>query len=87
MSTRCTRSSPPCLPTVPPQSPSAIAIRAERDQLVARNERLEAIIAQIRRAHFGRKSEKINDDQLALGERAPDQSRQSVRWPELMPNS
>jgi transposase len=42
------------------------AIRAERDQLAARNERLEAIIAEIRRAHFGRKSEKINEDQLAL---------------------
>lgn len=42
------------------------AIRAERDQLAARNERLESIIAEIRRAHFGRRSEKINDDQLAL---------------------
>jgi transposase len=42
------------------------AIRAERDQLAVRNEKLESIIAEIRRAHFGRKSEKINDDQLAL---------------------
>jgi transposase len=42
------------------------AIRTERDQLEARNQRLESIIAEIRRAHFGRKSEKINDDQLAL---------------------
>ena len=41
-------------------------ITAERDQLAARNQRLEAIIAEIRRAHFGRKSERINDDQLAL---------------------
>src|SRR5215469_4831239 len=41
-------------------------IIAERDQLAARNQRLEAIIAEIRRAHFGRKSERINDDQLAL---------------------
>ena len=39
---------------------------AERDKLAARNERLEAIIAEIRRAHFGRKSERITDDQLAL---------------------
>lgn len=39
---------------------------AERDKLAARNERLEAIIAEIRRAHFGRKSERINDEQLAL---------------------
>ncbi len=38
------------------------AIRSERDQLAARNQRLESIIAEIRRAHFGRKSEKINDD-------------------------
>lgn len=42
------------------------AFRAERDQLAALNASLEAIIAQIRRAHFGRKSERINDDQLAL---------------------
>lgn len=39
---------------------------AERDRLAARNERLEAIIAEIRRAHFGRKSERITDDQLSL---------------------
>ena len=38
----------------------------ERDKLAARNERLEAIIKEIRRAHFGRKSERITDDQLAL---------------------
>ena len=42
------------------------AIIAERDKLAIRNERLEAIIAEIRRAHFGRKSERITDDQLAL---------------------
>lgn len=42
------------------------AILAERDQLAVRNQRLEAIIAEIRRAHFGRKSERISDDQLAL---------------------
>ena len=47
------------------------AVVAERDTLVVRNEkletaneRLEAIIAEIRRAHFGRKSERITDDQL-----------------------
>lgn len=39
---------------------------AERDKLAARNERLEAIIAEIRRAHFGRRSERITDDQLSL---------------------
>ena len=42
------------------------AVVAERDKLAARNERLEAIIAEIRRAHFGRKSERITDDQLSL---------------------
>jgi transposase len=42
------------------------AIVSERDKLVARNARLEAIIKEIRRAHFGRKSERITDDQLAL---------------------
>jgi transposase len=39
---------------------------AERDQLKSRNERLEAILAEMQRARFGRKSEKITDDQLAL---------------------
>jgi transposase len=43
-----------------------VAVIAERDKLAVRNERLEAIIAEIRRAHFGRKSERITDDQLAL---------------------
>lgn len=38
----------------------------ERDTLAARNEKLEAIIAQIRRAHFGRKSERIDDAQLTF---------------------
>jgi transposase len=42
------------------------AIVGERDKLAARNARLEAIIQEIRRAHFGRKSERITDDQLAL---------------------
>lgn len=42
------------------------AIVAERDTLAARNARLDAIIQEIRRAHFGRKSERITDDQLAL---------------------
>lgn len=42
------------------------AVVAERDKLAVRNERLEAIIAEIRRAHFGRKSERITDDQLSL---------------------
>lgn len=42
------------------------AVTIERDKLAARNERLEAIIAEIRRAHFGRKSERITDDQLSL---------------------
>jgi len=45
---------------------SRAAIVAERDKLVVRNERLEAIIAEIRRAYFGRKSERITDDQLSL---------------------
>jgi transposase len=42
------------------------AIVSERDKLATRNERLVAIIKEIRRAHFGRKSERITDDQLAL---------------------
>lgn len=39
---------------------------AERDKLSARNEKLEQILAEIRRAHLGRKSERIDDEQLAL---------------------
>jgi transposase len=49
------------------------ALVAERDQLAVRNTtletanaRLEQILAEIRRAHFGRKSERITDDQLSL---------------------
>jgi transposase len=42
------------------------AVIVERDNLAVRIEQLEAIIAEIRRAHFGRKSERITDDQLAL---------------------
>jgi hypothetical protein len=35
---------------------------AERDELAARNAKLEHLIREIRRAHFGRKSERIDDD-------------------------
>ena len=46
---------------------SALAsLIAERDQLAVRNDKLERILAEIRRAHFGRKSERISEDQLAL---------------------
>jgi transposase len=41
-------------------------IAVERDLLATRTARLEQILAEIRRAHFGRKSERITDDQLAL---------------------
>jgi transposase len=39
---------------------------AERDQLAVRNEKLEHIVAEMRRAMFGRRSERIDDNQLAL---------------------
>ena len=49
------------------------ALAVERDQLATRNARLETtnarleeILAEMRRARFGRKSERITDDQLAL---------------------
>ncbi len=42
------------------------AIIAERDKLVVRNARLEAIIAEIRRAYFGRKSERITDVRIPV---------------------
>jgi transposase len=39
---------------------------SERDQLAARNAKLEYIVAEMRRAMYGRRSERIDDDQLAL---------------------
>jgi transposase len=50
-----------------------LAERAERAQFAERianlerlNTKLEYIVAELRRAHFGHKSERITDDQLAL---------------------
>ena len=49
---------------------SAIAERdtamAERDELAARNERLHALLLKLRRMQFGRKSERLPVEQLAL---------------------
>src|SRR5262252_266061 len=63
---------------------SAMAARdaafAERDQLSVRNAKLEHILAEIRRAHFGRKSERISDDQLAL---AKDEAKDDKADPAL----
>ena len=42
------------------------AIAAERDRLASRNSRLETILAEMRRARFGRKSERLDDSQLDL---------------------
>ena len=39
---------------------------ADRDELNAANEKLHPIIAVLRRARFGRKSERLSEDQLAL---------------------
>ena len=39
---------------------------AERDQLSAANDKLHHIIAVLRRARFGRKSERLSEDQLNL---------------------
>jgi transposase len=41
-------------------------IAVERDLLSVRTEKLEQIVAEMQRARFGRSSEKIDDDQLAL---------------------
>jgi transposase len=41
-------------------------LAAERDALNAANEKLHHIIAVLRRARFGRKSERLSEDQLAL---------------------
>ena len=42
------------------------AIVLERDELNAANEKLHHLIAQLRRAQFGRKSERLSEDQLNL---------------------
>jgi transposase len=44
-----------------------LAERAEKARLADRNERLEHMLRQLRRNHFGRKSEKLDEDQLNLG--------------------
>ncbi len=41
-------------------------IVTERDQLAVRTAKLEYIVAEMRRAMYGRRSERIDDDQLAL---------------------
>ena len=43
-----------------------LAARAERDHEKMLNAKLKHLVAQLRRAHLGRKSEKLDDDQLAL---------------------
>ncbi|HEX4892322.1 MAG TPA: IS66 family transposase [Hyphomicrobiaceae bacterium] len=44
-----------------------LAERAEKARLVDQNDRLLHMLRQLRRNHFGRKSEKLDDDQLNLG--------------------
>jgi len=39
---------------------------AERDEVMAQNRRLERLLAQLRRLQFGRRSEKLDPEQLAL---------------------
>ena len=68
---RVMRNAPPALPTdVDALHALILAERAahaeERAQLAACNEKLEYIVAEMRRAMFGRRSERIDDDQLAL---------------------
>lgn len=40
---------------------------AERDRFAAQNDRLAHMLRQLRRNHFGRKSERLSDEQLNLG--------------------
>src|SRR5215470_16832504 len=44
-----------------------IAERVEKARLTDQNERLVHMLRQLRRNHFGRKSEKLDEDQLNLG--------------------
>jgi hypothetical protein len=43
------------------------ALTAERDALLKRNERLHQILLKLNRLQFGRKSERLEQDQLQLG--------------------
>src|SRR5215813_23078 len=43
------------------------AERAEKTQLAAQNDRLRHLIRQLQRLQFGRRSEKLDPDQLNLG--------------------
>ncbi len=43
-----------------------LAARAERDRFAEQNERLRQIIRELQRAHFGRRSEKLDAEQLQL---------------------
>src|SRR5215470_1380761 len=42
------------------------ALAVERDQLAVRNAKLEEIVVEMRRAMYGRRSERIDDNQLAF---------------------
>jgi transposase len=44
-----------------------LSLRAERDAASDENDRLRAIIRELQRARFGRRSERLSDDQLDLG--------------------
>jgi hypothetical protein len=46
---------------------AALALIAERDELLRRIERMHDIIRQFQRAQFGRHSERLDPDQLQLG--------------------
>ncbi len=43
------------------------AERAEKTRLASQNDRLAHMLRQLRRNHFGRKSERLGEDQLNLG--------------------
>ena len=45
---------------------AALALIAERDELLRRVERMRQLIRQFQRAQFGRHSERLDPDQLAL---------------------
>ncbi len=51
------------------------AVIEERDQLATRNEKLEHIVAEMRRAMYGRRSERIDDSQLMLALEALETAR------------
>src|SRR3954454_1486762 len=62
------------------------AERAEKAQLAARNDRLRPLIRQLQRLQFGRRSEKLDPDQLTLALEDVEQAVAEIEAQQEKPN-